>query len=251
MYTKITERFIKLIDCDSEKIWREQIFKLGYDLGYEQMLLAIFPNHHTPMDAKLAFLHSNYSSEWLEKYQTQQLGKLDPVVAHCINKFTPLIWSPDIFSVGKQKEMYEEACAYGLRSGVTLPIHGLNGEMGILCFVNDCKPDDFSLRTAHNALPVLSCFRDFIFESSLRYIKPLQSQLNSPSAQEEIPHITPRELVCLKWCALGKSSPDISKILNCSVPAVNLHIANLRRKFKVNSRQQVVVKALHLKLLHN
>lgn len=31
--------------------------------------------------------------------------------------------------------MHEEACGYGVKSGVTLPIHGTKGELGIVCFV--------------------------------------------------------------------------------------------------------------------
>jgi LuxR family quorum-sensing transcriptional regulator LasR len=139
--------------------------------------------------------------------------------------------------------MYEEACGHGLRSGVTLPIHGAQGELGILCFVNDTKPGKCFQQEAHSMLPELSYLRDVIFETSLRFIKPSKST-------EESPSITPRELECIKWCAAGKSSWEIAKIFHRSESAVNLHFTNLRRKFSVSSRQQVVVKAMRSGLIH-
>lgn len=240
---KSTERFADLMRCDSVTAWRNQVFKLGNDLGYEQTLLAIFPDRNTPIEAEFAFLHSNYSTGWRDRYDAQKLGHFDPTVTHCASKSIPLIWSPDIFSAREQKEMYEEACGHGLRSGVTLPIHGAQGELGILCFVTDTKPGKRSQREVHELLPELSYFRDFIFETSLRFMK-------TSKPPEKLPPVTPRELECLKWCAAGKSSWDTAQILRCSEATVNFHFSNLRRKFSVSSRQQVVVKAMRYGLIN-
>lgn len=222
--------------CNSVAAWRDLIFKLGNDLGYEQMLLAIFPDRDTPVEAEFAFLHSNYSADWRSRYDAQKLGHVDPTVTHCATKSIPLIWSPDIFAASKQKEMYEEACGHGLRSGVTLPIHGGQGELGVLCFVTDIKPDKHFHKDAHRLLPELTYFRDFIFETSHRFM--------SSKSPEKLPHVTFCELECLKWCAAGKSSVAIARILNCSVATVDFHFSNLRTKFNVASRHQVVTKAL-------
>ena len=240
---KSTELFFDLMCCDSVISWRDLVFNLGNDLGYEQTLLAILPDPNSPVEVGFAFLHSNYSTDWRENYDAENLHHVDPTFTHCLSKSIPLIWSPGIFVSRKQKEMYEEACRYGLRSGVTLPIHGAQGEMGILCFVNDTKPGKRFQQESHDMLPELSYLRDVIFETSLRFMQP--SKL-----PEKLPPVTPRELECLKWCATGKSSWEIAKILHRSESAVNLHFSNLRKKFSVSSRQQVVVKAMRHGLLH-
>ena len=139
--------------------------------------------------------------------------------------------------------MYEEACGHGLRSGVTLPIHGARGELGALCFVTDVNPDKLFQREINLNLPELSCLRDFIFESSLQFIR------HSISTKEHI-HVTSRELECLKWSAMGKSSWEIGYLLNCSEATINFHFGNIRRKFNTNSRQQAVVRAIHLGLVN-
>ena len=239
---KTTERFAELMDCNSVSDWRNLIFKLVNDLGYDQTILAIFPDRNTPLKTELAFLHSNYSTEWRSRYDAQKLWYIDPAVTHCTCKSIPQLWSPEIFSTRRQKEMYEEACSHGIRSGVTLPIHGTYGEMGILCFVNDTIPGKRFQREAKDMLPELSYFRDLIFETSLRFMNP-------SNAPEIIPSLTPCEFECLKWCVKGKSSGDIAQILNCSIAAVNFHFTSLRNKFDVSSRHQVVIKALHLGLI--
>lgn len=187
-------------------------------------------------------MRSNYATQWLNIYDQSHLLDIDPTIAHCATRSTPLIWEPAIFSGAKQREMYEEASSYGLRSGITLPFHGAKGELGIMCFVSDAKPNQKFYREAAHHLPYYSLLRDFAFESSLRFAK-LESQ-------ETPPVLTPRELECLKWCAAGKSTWDIAQILSCSEAVVNFHFGNLRRKFNANNRRQVVIKAIRCGVLH-
>ncbi len=232
-------QFSDLLACDSENDWHERFVGHGDALGFEQTLVAIFPSRDSPKEAEFAFLHSNYSANWRDKYDAQNLGYVDPTVSHCATKSTPLIWSPELFSSPRQREMYEEACVHKLRSGVTLPIHGPGGELGILCFVSDTKSGGEFMRHAEHVLPELSIFRDFILESSSRFRQ-------STAQGTDYPPLTPCELECLKWCADGKSSWETATILHCSEATVNFHIGNVRRKLNVTTRRQAVVKAMRL-----
>lgn len=240
---KSIERFADLMCHRTVEDWRHGVFRLARDLGYEQTLLAVFPDRKLPIEAEFAFLHSNYSSSWRSRYDSEKLGYVDPTVSHCTNQSLPLIWSPEIFSARRQKEMYEEACGHGLRSGVTLPIHGARGEFGILSFVSDLKPARRFQRDVYRRISELTCMRDFVFESALQFMR-------SSSLAENPAAVTLRELECLKWCAAGKSSWEIGRILHCSEATVNFHFSNIRRKFNTTSRRQAVVKAIGMGLLH-
>ncbi len=237
------ERFAELLCARTVEEWRTRIFKLGRDLGYEQTRLAILPDRNAPIEAEYAFQHSNYSSDWLNKYTAQRMHHIDPTFAHCVGKSIPLIWSPEIFASREQKEMYEEACGYGIRSGVAFPIHGARGELGIMCLVSKEKPSRSLQLEAMQCIPELSCLRDYVFESSLQFI------MHSARAREHI-RITSRELECLKWSAVGKSSWEIGYLLNCTEATVNFHFSNIRRKFNTHSRQQAVVRAINLGLIN-
>lgn len=70
------------------------------------------------------------------------------------------------------------------------------------------------------------------------------------AAAADVPfRLTARELECLQWSAIGKSSWEISTILNISESAVNFHMANIRSKFDVTSRRQAVVQAIRFGLI--
>jgi LuxR family quorum-sensing transcriptional regulator LasR len=74
--------------------------------------------------------------------------------------------------------------------------------------------------------------------------------LSTPKPTLEVaPKLTRRELEVLKWVMAGKSSWEISRITNCSEATVNFHMANVRQKFNVNTRQQAVVKAISLGMI--
>ncbi len=237
---KTVERFAEeLVDQDSIEAWHKRLFLMGRDLGYDYASLAIFQNRDTPIAVANAFLHTNFPDELLSKYDRENMGEIDPIVCHCMARSTALVWSPAIFSAPQQKQLYEEACGHGIRSGVTLPCHGPNGEFGMLSFASGAQPDEhFEQETMRN-VPELSCFRDFIFETFCGFMK-------RPSLTKGDIDLSARELECLKWCATGKSSWDIAQLMNCTEATVNFHFANIRRKFGASSRRLAIVQAIRL-----
>jgi LuxR family quorum-sensing transcriptional regulator LasR len=237
---KTLENFIGLLECQSANEWQKSIFKMGNDYGFDQTLITVSSARLTSLEQ--AFLCSNFHAKWLEIYAQKQLIKIDPTVAHCKAKSTPLIWDSVVFSSKKQQEMYEEASGYGLRSGISLPFHGANGEVGILSFVNNELPSKGFKRATMRKLPELSMLRDFVFESSLKYAQFVKT--------DNTPYLTPREIECLEWCCDGKTSWEIAQILNCSESTVHFHFGNLRFKLKANSRRQILVRAFQYGLLH-
>ncbi|WP_313741066.1 helix-turn-helix domain-containing protein [Pseudomonas sp.] len=61
--------------------------------------------------------------------------------------------------------------------------------------------------------------------------------------------LTPREQQVLLWCAYGKTSWEIGRILGCKESTVNFHVGNILRKFEVETRVAAVIKAIRYKLL--
>lgn len=236
---KALDQFSELFSVDSVGEWSTRLFRLCESYGFQQMLFALVPQPGQPLEE--AFLRSSYAEEWRHTYDSSGLHQTDPTVIHCVYRTTPLIWSPEIFATPDQKGMYEEACHYGLRSGVTLPIHGPRGELGMMCYVNDAAPDKKNTRDLIRHLPELALLRDFAFDSSRRFALV--------DEQGEAPVLTKRELECLLWAANGKTSWEIARILICSEAGINFHMGNIRRKLDVTTRREAVVKALRLGLL--
>jgi LuxR family quorum-sensing transcriptional regulator LasR len=224
---------------DTATSWGEALFSLGRHYGFEKVLFAMSGSRHARLDH--AFFQTNYPRKWRDRYEAERLAYVDPSVTHCLSSTLPLVWQADTYRSPAQRAMYEEWCGYGIRAGVSFPIHGPNGEFGMLSFACDPQPERQFAREVVPLLPELALVRDYAFASGVRFCPPV--------VQEAAPRLTPRELEVLNWVMAGKSSWEISKITGCSEATVNFHMGNIRQKFNVNTRQQAVVRAISLGLI--
>lgn len=236
-----TATLLELMQAKDASSWSASLFTIARGLGFDQVLFGVVNSRHTRFES--AFLRSNYSEAWRERYDRNGFAYVDPTVAHCLASTVPIIWEPGTFAASTQQaELYEEASAHGIRSGATLPVHGPQGEFGVISFASDARPDLAAQRATQAALPMLSLVRDYAFASSGRFRE-------QGVKIEEAPRLTRRELEVLQWVMAGKSSWEIARITSCSEATVNFHLANVRQKFDVNTRQQAVVKAIALGLI--
>lgn len=231
------DQLVKLIDSKSEKEWSDALVEVSKSLGFESVMYAAVPSKFAGVEA--SFVHSNYSLEWRSHYLSDKLYEVDPTVHHCKTSALPLVWEPETFSEDNEHALYEEASGFGIRSGITFPIHGCNGETGLISFASNVLPDSHFNQHLTHFMADLSLVRDYAFESSLQFIK-------ARAATEPVPHLTRRELEVIKWVMAGKSSWEISRITECAEATINFHMANIRQKFNVNTRQQALVKAIAL-----
>ena len=229
----------ELMHSDNASDWGKVLFALGRDHGFDKVLFAIAGSRHARLDN--AFVQTNYPAKWRERYDAERMAYIDPIVSHCLQSTLPLIWSSELFRTQAQRVLYEDASAHGLRAGAAFPIHGPNGEFGLLSFAVSQDADAAWTRKVTALLPDLALVRDYAFASAVRFCLPV--------AQEAAPRLTPRELEVLNWVMVGKSSWEISKITSCSEATVNFHMGNIRQKFNVNTRQQAVVRAISLGLI--
>ncbi len=233
------EDLLALFDASNEEQWAATLFSIGAKCGFDHALFGIVPSKSAPLET--AFLRSNYPEDWRATYDKLQLHYVDPTVSHCISSTLPIVWKPATFKGRKQNELYEQACGYGLRSGISLPVHGNGGEFGVLSFVNG-DADHAAKGSAIEVLAALSLVRDYALASVLRFLDEHQKE-------REPVKLTARELECLKWAMHGKSSWEISQILRRSEATINFHVANAKKKFNVQTRQQAVIKAIKLGLI--
>ena len=229
----------ELMHSDTAAGWGEALFSLGRHYGFDKVLFAMSGSRHARLDH--AFFQTNYPRKWRDRYEAERYAYVDPTVSHCLSSTLPLVWQADTYRSPAERAIYEEACRYGIRAGVSFPIHGPNGEFGMLNFACDPKPERGFAREVVALLPELALVRDYAFASGVRFCPPV--------THEAAPRLTPRELEVLNWVMAGKSSWEISKITGCSEATVNFHMGNIRQKFNVNTRQQAVVRAISLGMI--
>ena len=234
-----TAQLVQLLESKNAGAWRQALLELAHSLGFEQVMYAVVHSRHAQYEN--AFVQSNYSKEWRDRYDAERFAYVDPTVGHCLISTLPIVWEPEAFSTRGGRALYEEACGVGMRTGVTLPIHGPNGEVGLLSLASDAAPGEKFTRGLARSMGDLTLIRDYSFASSVAFVHHGEG--------EGVPRLTRRELEVLNWVMAGKSSWEISMIVRCSEATINFHLANVRQKFNVNTRQQAVVKAIALGLL--
>jgi len=64
-----------------------------------------------------------------------------------------------------------------------------------------------------------------------------------------LPRLSPRELECLTWVSLGKSSTDIGSILDISSRTVDAYLEKACSKLNVRTRIEAVVMAVQMEII--
>lgn len=232
--------FDPLREASSDADALKKLHGAAQDLGFDQIMFAVIPQ--PKISTKDVYMRTSYPAEWRNLYERQNLREVDPTVEYCFKSTAPLVWMPQSFKTSAQQSLYEEASAFGLRVGVTLPIHGPSGEVGMLTCVRDQAPNAAFVKDLGQQLGSLTLLRDVAFDSMKKFI-------HAGEEAEEVPTLTARELDCLHWMAVGKTAWEIGRILSISEAGVNFHFSNLRNKFGVSKRNDVVLRAIRFGLI--
>jgi DNA-binding CsgD family transcriptional regulator len=210
------------------------------DLGFDNFIYALrVPTYFS--DSKLVLI-DGYPATWVDHYFEQTYQSIDPVLAYCSKHIVPIQWQ-DLKPVtqGLGKRMMDEAGDFGLKSGITMPVHSPRGEMGILSLTVN-RSINAALDVTESALPYVQIFAGYLHEA----VRRVFGLIDDPEA----PQLTSREQECLRWVADGKTSWEIAHMLNVSERTVNFHLNNVMQKLDVCSRQHAVGKAAFQGLIH-
>ena len=231
------DKLFRLMGCDREEIWSDTLFLLASEYGFSHTFYSINTNKQAPLTS--ALVYSNYPPIWLKMYG-ESFWDIDPIVKHCKNSNMPLIWEQKTFKSRQEIQMHTTAQAYGLHRGIAFPMHGAHAEFAILNLVMNETAKAPLQQALDEIISDWALIRDYIFESSKKF-----TQLQRDS-QSEKALLSKREIEFLQLATEGKSSWEMSVICKCTEATVNFHFANIRKKFKVKTRQQAIVKAMRL-----
>lgn len=197
---------------------------------------------------------SNYPVEWRQRYLQKDYMAVDPVPAACANEVRPFRWGQ------KQKvrptdkvarKVFGEARSFGIRAGVTAPVHMTNGSSALLSATSSASErETLRLCDAHvDTLHLIVCrFYDHVRAYGVDPAKSDDEMVGDD--RTAIVRLTTRERECLLWTAEGKSAWEVSVILGISEGTVVFHLKNAMRKFGVCSKYHAVVKAIMMGIIH-
>jgi DNA-binding CsgD family transcriptional regulator len=195
-------------------------------MGFERFLLGL--EIKRPLLPALHHVCSGYPEAWQLIYAQRNYVMMDPTVGHCQTRTDPLVWAEDHYDASR--ELWEEARAFGISHGMSVPVHGRDGIKSMMSFARDqaiTDPRELDAMLA-GARVLASCAH------------LVASRIIMPTLLEGDPKLTAREQECLGWAARGKTAAEIAMILRISEPTAIHHLNNVVRKFNVANRTQAV-----------
>ncbi|GAB3271106.1 helix-turn-helix transcriptional regulator [Parahaliea aestuarii] len=126
---------------------------------------------------------------------------------------------------------------FGVEAAILVPCHLPGGVIGLIAWAS-----------ADAKLPVAEIFQQHASELLTLTLTFLSSyrDCSTRARMEAPPRLTPREIQCLKWAALGKTDAEVALIMDISLPTVRFHITNAARKLAVSGRSQALYRAAML-----
>jgi LuxR family transcriptional activator of conjugal transfer of Ti plasmids len=179
-------------------------------------------------------LITNYPSAWTEHYLQCHYERFDPVIIRVLCNPEPFEWGLGTGTSGESKsqhELFEEAAAFGIRYGFTVPIHDNQGPIAAMTFAADERRPEFEKCISAHArvLQLMAMY----FHAHARRRLACDRLIGGVS-------LSPREFECLEWAARGKSAWEIGHILGISRRTASFHLDNAKAKLSVHSICQAV-----------
>lgn len=208
------------------------ITKMTQELGFEYCAYGI--RSPFPISRPKFITFNNYPPKWQTRYRERNYIGIDPTVSHGMRSPLPVIWSDRIFS--STKELWEEARSFGLQVGWAQSSRDANGVGGMLSLARSGEAiSQAELRKNELRMSWLSQSCHIGMSAILTH--RLMPKINAA--------LSNREIEVLKWTAEGKTSGEISDILNVSERTINFHVANAMDKLNaVNKTAAVILAAM-------
>lgn len=203
------------------------------DLGFSRWAYQAPP---ATLEAKPFTLH-NFPTRWAEQYIASNYTNIDPVITHGSQRTSPFAWSDlysDLIMTPSLRNYRCEAASVGLSEGVGIPIITPRRRASMLSAVSD--------ESAKHTRQHLAAKQTELIAMALAFHCVAQDlRLVQHAPRNTV--LTERERECLLWAFHGKSTWEISRIINRSERTVIFHLENAKKKFNTPSRMHAVIKA--------
>ncbi len=231
------EHFTSVMDGNhlTELIGR---FTLGMGYDYYRFALILPMSMQRPK----VVLFNHCPDSWVQAYTENNMLACDPVIQLARKQTLPIYWNRlderASFLQEGSMDVMGLAAEFGLRNGISFPLHGAAGENGILSFITSERASSDLLL---DSSPILSWMSNYIFEAAIRVVRLKDSDQQAA--------LTDRETECLFWASEGKTSGEIACILGISERTVNYHLNQVTRKTGSMNRYQAIAKGVGTGLL--
>lgn len=229
------QEFIDAIETAGDADAFERVaMRLAQKLGFQRFA-------YLRLASEAPLLISSYPKSWTSRYLNLQYQRIDPVILRAKVQRNLFSWGGPARALAgnrAQRQFFDEATTFGIRSGITVPIRGGFGRSAA-----------FTLATEDHALDLdiySDKWQDIIHQVGLYFHVHVAARLDASfvGSQPTESSLTQRELQCLAWASQGKAVADIAVLVAIEPRTVVFHLDNARRKLGATSIAHCVAEAL-------
>lgn len=177
-----------------------------------------------------------YSTEWQQRYVTQNYLRIDPVVIGCFQRFHPVDWKQLDWSSKAARAFLSEALAYGVgNQGYSIPVRGPNGQFALFTVNHSCSDDVWEAFTgAHRRNLILIA----------HYLNEKALELEPGRTPDIAQSLSPREVDAMTLLAIGYNRAQVASDLSISEHTLRVYIESARFKLGALNTTHAVARAL-------
>ena len=230
---RLVDRFAECATACSD---REQLSTLLDDAARELGFHFFALLHHSSLSApgSACIRIDNYPDGWVEELRSRDLAPDDPVHSASRKTSSGFAWQDmaSIIRLGdRHRAILERSRYYGIGTGFTVPAN-VPGEPSGSCSLAVRAGAELPLRR-------LMC-AELVGAHAFRAARRI---LGLPRRQVR-PHLSRREIQCLRLLAAGKTDWEAARILGISVETARHYVKRARAAYDVATRTQLVVHGL-------
>ncbi|MBI1214499.1 MAG: hypothetical protein GC185_01610 [Alphaproteobacteria bacterium] len=217
------------------------LYKLAMGkLGLDRIVFSLMTNHLAIGREAGHGIVSNYPDDWMAYYMGKNYFDIDPVRSGIFASTLPFLWD-DMEEhrplTKEQQLLMHEGREAGLLRGIGIPLRAARGAIaGIGAASSDAQIDldPETLAKAHLL--------------STQFYAAFLGMEEKNAAPEDV-QLSEREREILQWVARGKTRTETAVILGISPHTVNIHAANILKKFGTGNITVAAFRALNLHLI--
>lgn len=184
------------------------------------------------------YIRLTYPASWIKRYLQMGYVEVDPVLREGFQRSLPFNWNELTIQTAAEASFLADALSHGVGPyGFSIPVQSKHGHRGLFSIS--------SSRSEREWMDFLAATRATLIQIANR----LHRRVIIEVFGENQPHLTTRELECLRWIALGKDASEIAIILNISPHTVRGYLKSVHYKLDCVTSAQAVSKAFKLGLL--
>jgi LuxR family transcriptional regulator, quorum-sensing system regulator CinR len=184
------------------------------------------------------YIRLTYPAPWIVRYLQKGYADVDPVLREAFRRTIPFEWSELTLGGEAEALFLADAVSHGVGPhGFSIPVLSKRGHRGHFGVSSSRSEQEWST--------FIQTTRTTLIEIANR----LHRRIIAEVFGEGGPHLTARELECLRWVALGKSTGEIAAILKISPHTARGYLKSVHHKLDCVTSAQAVSKAIQLGLL--